>query len=100
MSRQLRYIIYKLSDDFKEIVIESTSEGPTENYDEFREKLVNAQTKSATVGPSFPPGDCLLAAIVSQSTQPSPAQFSPIMRKGAIRTPETTITMHRPTLTS
>lgn len=50
MARQLRYIIYKLSDDFKEIVIESTSEGATENYDEFREKLVNAQTKSATVG--------------------------------------------------
>ncbi|ESA43659.1 hypothetical protein GE21DRAFT_3403 [Neurospora crassa] len=48
MSRQLRYIIYKLSDDFKEIVIESTSEGATENYDEFREKLVNAQTKSAS----------------------------------------------------
>ncbi|KAK3345343.1 hypothetical protein B0H65DRAFT_442734 [Neurospora tetraspora] len=48
MARQLRYIIYKLSDDFKEIVIESTSEGATENYDEFREKLVNAQTKSAT----------------------------------------------------
>ncbi|KAJ4395060.1 cofilin [Neurospora sp. IMI 360204] len=54
MSRQLRYIIYKLSDDFKEIVIESTSEGATENYEEFRQKLVDAQTKSATVGPFSP----------------------------------------------
>ena len=39
--------MYKLSDDYKEIVIEETSEDG--DWDVFREKLVNAQSKTKTV---------------------------------------------------
>lgn len=52
LSKKYKYIIYKLSDDNKEIVIDTTSaDGP--DYDDFREKLINAKTKSKTVCP-FP----------------------------------------------
>ncbi|KAK0651352.1 hypothetical protein B0T16DRAFT_386799 [Cercophora newfieldiana] len=47
LSKKYTYVIYKLSDDNKEIVIDSTSaDGP--DYDDFREKLINAKTKSKT----------------------------------------------------
>ncbi|KAF2841657.1 cofilin [Patellaria atrata CBS 101060] len=43
LGKSIKYIIYKISDDWKEIVVEETS---TEaNYDEFREKLLNAKSK-------------------------------------------------------
>ncbi|KAK4190250.1 hypothetical protein QBC35DRAFT_471881 [Podospora australis] len=47
LNKKYKYVIYKLSDDNKEIVVDSTSEdGP--KYDDFREKLINAKTKSKT----------------------------------------------------
>jgi hypothetical protein len=51
LNKKYKYIIFKLSDDNKEIVVESTSEDAPE-YDNFREKLINAQskTKSGAVG--------------------------------------------------
>jgi cofilin len=51
LNKKYKYIIFKLSDDNKEIVVESTSEDAPE-YDSFREKLINAQskTKSGAVG--------------------------------------------------
>jgi cofilin len=56
LNKKYKYIIFKLSDDFKEIVVESTSDDAPE-YDDFREKLVKAQskTKSGTVckGPRY-----------------------------------------------
>jgi hypothetical protein len=56
LNKKYTYIIFKLSDDYKEVVVESTSEdGP--DYDNFREKLINAtsKTKSGTVckGPRY-----------------------------------------------
>lgn len=39
--------MYKLSDDYKEIVVEEASENG--DWDHFREKLVNAQSKTKTV---------------------------------------------------
>jgi hypothetical protein len=52
LNKKYKYVIYKLSDDNKEIVVDSTSEDGPE-YEQFREKLVNAQSKSKTgaVGP-------------------------------------------------
>ncbi|RQM04754.1 hypothetical protein DH86_00004053 [Scytalidium sp. 3C] len=44
LSKKIKYIIYKLSDDNKEVVVEETSED--DNWDTFREKLINAQSKS------------------------------------------------------
>jgi hypothetical protein len=41
-------VIFKLSDDNKEIVVESTSEDGPE-YDDFRNKLINATSKSKSV---------------------------------------------------
>jgi len=47
LSKKYKYVIYKLSDDNKEIVVDSTSEdGPS--YDDFREKLICAKTKTKT----------------------------------------------------
>ncbi|KAK3320945.1 hypothetical protein B0T19DRAFT_253883 [Cercophora scortea] len=46
LSKKHKYIIYKLSDDNKQIVVDSTGEG--DDYEEFRDKLVNAKTKSKT----------------------------------------------------
>jgi len=46
LSKKLKFIIYKLSDDYKEIVVEEESENP--DWDYFREKLINAQSKSKT----------------------------------------------------
>ena len=52
LSKKYKYIIYKLSDDNREIIVDCTSEDGPE-YDDFREKLINAKTKSKTV--CFPP---------------------------------------------
>jgi len=43
LGKSVKYIIYKLSDDYKEIVVEEASENP--DWDVFREKLVNAKSK-------------------------------------------------------
>jgi hypothetical protein len=43
LSKKLKYIIYKLSDDYKEIVVEDKSDDG--NWENFREKLVNAKAK-------------------------------------------------------
>lgn len=48
LNKKYKYVIFKLSDDNKEIVVDSTSESGPE-YDDFREKLINAKTKSKTV---------------------------------------------------
>jgi len=50
LAKKLRYIIYKLSDDNKEIVVEEASE--SDDYEVFRQKLVNAtsKTRSGAVG--------------------------------------------------
>jgi hypothetical protein len=48
LNKKYKYVIFKLSDDNKEIVVDSTSEdGPA--YEDFRTKLINAQSKSKTV---------------------------------------------------
>ncbi|KAK4671005.1 cofilin [Podospora pseudoanserina] len=47
LNKKYKYVIFKLSDDNKEIVVDSTSESGPE-YDDFREKLINAKTKSKT----------------------------------------------------
>ncbi|KUJ09067.1 cofilin/tropomyosin-type actin-binding protein [Mollisia scopiformis] len=44
LGKSIKYIIYKLSDDFGTIVVEET--GSDKDWDNFREKLVNAKTKS------------------------------------------------------
>jgi cofilin len=44
LNKKYKYIIYKLSDNFKEIVVEEASED--KDWDNFREKLVNATTKT------------------------------------------------------
>jgi len=47
LSKKYKYVIYKLSDDNKEIVVDTTSDNGAE-YDDFREALINAKTKSKT----------------------------------------------------
>jgi len=55
LGKSLKYIIYKLSDDNKSIVIDEASE--SKNYEVFREKLVNATSKNksgaAAKGPRY-----------------------------------------------
>jgi cofilin len=47
LNKKYKYIIYKLSDNNREIVVdEASNDGDWEN---FREKLVNAQTKNRNV---------------------------------------------------
>ena len=41
LGKNLKYIIYKLSDDYKEIVVEDTSSDG--DWDAFQEKLMNAK---------------------------------------------------------
>ena len=43
LGKEIKYIIYKLSDDNKEIVVEETSNEP--DWDVFRQKLVDAKSK-------------------------------------------------------
>jgi cofilin len=56
LGKTIKYIIYKLSDDYKEIVVEETSED--KNWDNFREKLVNAKSKTKTVDTPTPHRIC------------------------------------------
>ncbi|TQS31946.1 hypothetical protein Golomagni_07757, partial [Golovinomyces magnicellulatus] len=44
LSKKYKYIIYKLSDDYKEIVVDEAS--ADKDWDNFREKLINATAKS------------------------------------------------------
>jgi len=44
LSKKLKFIIYKLSDDYKQIVVEEGSENG--DWEVFREKLINAQSKN------------------------------------------------------
>jgi cofilin len=46
-----KYIIYKISDDLKEVVVDEVSKD--DNYDVFREKLQNAQEKNGKSRPSY-----------------------------------------------
>jgi cofilin len=46
LNKKIKFIIFKLTDDYKEIVIEEASEEG--EWDIFREKLINAQSKSKT----------------------------------------------------
>ena len=50
LNKKIKFIMYKLSDDYKEIVVEEASENG--DWDHFREKLVNAQSKTKTVRPT------------------------------------------------
>lgn len=60
LNKKYKYIIFKLSDDFKEIVVESTSDDAPE-YDDFREKLVKAQSKTKSVcSPGRPLESCII----------------------------------------
>jgi len=43
LGKDLKYIIYKISDDWKEIVVEETSKEA--DWSVFREKLINAKSK-------------------------------------------------------
>jgi hypothetical protein len=47
LSKKYKYVIFKLSDDNKEIVVEEASADP--EWENFREKLINATTTSKTV---------------------------------------------------
>jgi len=55
LGKSIKYIVYKLSDDNKEIVVEEASEDG--DWDAFREKLVNAKSKTKsgalTKGPRY-----------------------------------------------
>ena len=43
LGKDIKWIIYKISDDWKEIVVEETS--TKADYNEFRDKLLNAKSK-------------------------------------------------------
>lgn len=43
LGKSIKWIIFKISDDWKEIVVEETSTDP--DYSKFREKLLNAKSK-------------------------------------------------------
>ncbi|KAI9704677.1 MAG: cofilin [Bogoriella megaspora] len=43
LGKDIKWIIYKISDDWREIVVEETSK--ESNYAEFRDKLLNAKSK-------------------------------------------------------
>jgi hypothetical protein len=55
LGKSIKYIIYKLSDDYKEVVVEEASSDG--DWETFREKLVNAKSKSKngkeTKGPRY-----------------------------------------------
>jgi len=44
LGKSIKYIIYKLSDDYKEVVVEEASEQA--DWEAFREKLINAKSKN------------------------------------------------------
>lgn len=41
LGKSIKYIIYRLSDDYKEIIVEDTS--TDDNWEEFQDKLLNAK---------------------------------------------------------
>jgi hypothetical protein len=47
LNKKYKYIIYKLSDDYKEIVVEEASD--SKDWEAFREHLINATSKSKSV---------------------------------------------------
>jgi cofilin len=47
LAKKFKYIIFKLSDDNRQIVVEEAS--PDKDWENFRQKLVNATTKTNTV---------------------------------------------------
>ncbi len=49
LGKKYKYIIYKLSDNNKEIMVEEAS--ADKDWDGFREKLINATSKSKSVRP-------------------------------------------------
>lgn len=53
--KSIKYIIYKMSDDYKEIEVEETSEST--DWEEFSKKLINAKSKTKsgaiTKGPRY-----------------------------------------------
>lgn len=55
LGKSLKWIIYRISDNWKEIVVEDSSTEP--DYEKFREKLVNAKSKGKDgkegVGPRY-----------------------------------------------
>lgn len=55
LGKTIKYIIYALSDDYKSIIVEDTSEDA--DWDAFREKLINAKSKTKsgalTKGPRY-----------------------------------------------
>lgn len=46
LNKKHKFIIYKLSDDFKTIIVDTVDD--SEDWEVFREKLINAETKSKT----------------------------------------------------
>ncbi|EHL00621.1 putative Cofilin [Glarea lozoyensis 74030] len=48
LNKTLKFIIFKLTDDYKEIVVEEASEDP--DWEVFREKLINAESKNMKTG--------------------------------------------------
>ncbi|KAI9903285.1 hypothetical protein N3K66_002637 [Trichothecium roseum] len=44
LNKKYKYIIYKLSDDYKQVVVEEASDDS--DWENFREKLINATSKS------------------------------------------------------
>lgn len=55
LGKDIKWIIFKISDNWKEIVVEETSK--TADYEVFREKLVSAKSKDKagrdTIGPRY-----------------------------------------------
>ena len=51
INKKIKFIIYKMSDDNREIVVEEASEN--RDWDYFRQKLINAKTKNKAVCLSF-----------------------------------------------
>lgn len=47
LNKKYKFIIYKLTDDYKEIVVDEASD--SQDWEAFREKLVNATAKSKSV---------------------------------------------------
>ena len=47
LNKKIKFIIYKLSDDNREVVVEEASDNG--EWDYFREKLINAKTKNKVV---------------------------------------------------
>ncbi len=47
LSKKYKYIVFKLSDDNRQIIVEEAS--ADKDWDNFREKLINATSKSKSV---------------------------------------------------